>query len=82
MTYKEALAKEKKWHRRAILINLYHQRMLLKSSKWTLRMTAKRLSISLGCVSENIRLANALINSLNLESLSRKEALKIVRSEK
>lgn len=79
MTYKEALAKEKKWHRRAILINLYHQRMLLKSSKWTLRATAKRLSISLGCVSENIRLANALINEQVIESHSRKEALLLIR---
>jgi hypothetical protein len=79
MTYREALTKEKRWSRRAHLINIFHSKMLLKRRKWNMRLTAKYLSISLGQVSEGIRLAKALNDNANIEGMNRDEALKSIR---
>jgi len=79
MTYQEALRKEKRWARRAIIINLCHKSMQLRRKKWSMRLTAKKLSISLGAVSEGIKLANALLDDSSLEFLCREDALKKIR---
>ena len=79
MTYQEALRKEKRWSKRALIINLYHNSMLLKRKKWNQRLTAKRLDISLGQVNEALKLADAIIKNSEIEKLSRNEALKVIR---
>lgn len=80
MTFKEALQKEKKWHRRALIISLYHNKMCLARKKWTLRLTAMKLHISLGFVAESVKLAKAINENNKLENLTRAEALREIRN--
>lgn len=56
MTYKEAYRLERRWQRKASLISLFHHKMCLKNSKWKMRNTAKYFDISLGKVSEDIKI--------------------------
>lgn len=79
MTFTEALQKERRWYKRVIIINLYHKQMILKKKKWGQRETAKKLSLSLGAVSEAIKLATAILDDNSLESLTREEALLKIR---
>lgn len=79
MTYQEALRKEKKWQKRAMIINLFHNSMLLRKKNWTMRKTAKRLEMSVGSISENVTLAIGIINNPRLEELSRANALRALR---
>lgn len=79
MTFIEALAREKKWSNRALIINLYHNQQLLRKKKWSMRKTAKRLGISLGAVSEAILLSKAILANPSLEELTRDEALKRIK---
>jgi len=80
MTYQEALQKERRWDKRAILISLYHGRMLLKNTKWNQRRTARKLGISLGAISEAIKLAKALTEEPELKNLKREEALAKIKN--
>jgi len=79
MTYREALEKERRWHKRALTIYLYHNLMLLKKKHWTIRDTAKKLEMSIGMISESIRLATAMIDNPELEKMKRKDALKLIK---
>ncbi len=79
-TYQEALKKEKRWFKRALIINMFHNSMLMKKKHWTMRLSAKRLGISLGAVSEGILLSAALLNDESLEVLNRADALKRIKS--
>lgn len=79
MTFQEALKKEKRWQKRAFLVNLYHNLRLLKHRKWTMRATARRLGISLGAVSEAVKLAEAMIDKPEIENMKRDEALKFIK---
>lgn len=79
MTFQEAIKKEKKWHRKAMLINLFHNSMLLRKKKWTMRESAKKLDISLGAISESIRLAKAILENSELEKMKREDAIRSIR---
>lgn len=79
MTFLEALEKEKKWSNRALLINLFHNQMLLRKKKWSMRKTSKKLMISLGQVSEGIKLANAILANPELEQFTREEVLRKIK---
>lgn len=76
MTFKEKYDKEEAWDKKVIIMALFHNTMLLKHGKrWTICHTARSMEISIGTVSENLRLADALHNGLD-ECKSRIEALK------
>lgn len=80
MNLKERLTIERRWNKRAILINFYHNTMLMRNNKWSIRKTAKRLSISLGAASEAIKLSNAILKNGELEMCkTRKEALSKIK---
>ncbi len=49
--------------------------MLLRRKKWSMRLTAKSLDVSIGTVSEAVKLAKAILEDSSLESLSREDAL-------
>ena len=75
MSFFEKLKSEKRWTKKVIMINFYHNAMVLKRH-WNMRLTAKRLGISLGAVSEAIRLSKALLNYSDIENCrTREEAL-------
>jgi hypothetical protein len=50
------------WQQKAILIALYHTVMHERYSTWTLRDTAIHFEVSIGLVSENIKLAKYIDN--------------------
>jgi hypothetical protein len=79
MTYQDALRNTKEWHKRALLINIYHMKMLLRNKRWTYRHTAKRLDISLGLVSESIKLAKAMNDDPMIEQMKRNDALRRIK---
>jgi hypothetical protein len=55
---------------------LYHIAMTNRVKSWTIRNTAEIFEVSIGLVSENIRLSNALDTNPKLEECStRQEAL-------
>lgn len=59
MTFRERYNQEKVWHQKIILIELFHITMKARQP-WGFRQTAKYFDISLGLVSENMRLAAAI----------------------
>jgi len=78
MTYQEALAHERRWYKRVTIIHMYHIRMC-RSRKWSLRKTAAKLGISVGNVSEAIKLSTAILDKPELEGLKRAEALEQIK---
>lgn len=74
MNFKEKFEEEKIWYKKIILVELCH----LSQKKPRLVTTAKVLDLSLGTISENLRLAKLFhSNPKIMESCSnRKEALK------
>lgn len=61
-------------------MHLFHSTMLLTNSSWKLGDTAKYFSVSIGLVSENIKLAKQLDNRPELlKASNRQEALDMER---
>lgn len=79
MTYQDKVTKEKNWHKRAMLITYYHTAMKLRRRRWTMRMTAKKLDISIGMVSESIKLTHAILDNPDLENLKREDVLYLLK---
>jgi len=68
------------WQEKAVLISLYHIAMCVKYPTCNLNDTSQHFGVSVGLVSENIRLAKA-IDSNNLKvikSKTREDALKLI----
>ena len=81
MTFREKLKTERRWNKRAIIVNFYHNSQLLKDKKWSQRKTAKRLGISFGAVCESIKLAQAMLNEAQIEECkTREEALQWLKN--
>jgi len=77
MTFHERYHKEKTWHGKAMIMEIYHLAMTQKIRSWTLTKTAEHFQVSIGLVSENLRLAHALHNNPKLiEIETRDNALK------
>ena len=77
VTFHERYQIEPTWHGRAIIMEIYHLAQTIRHKDWTIAKTAKFFEVSVGLVSENLRLANAIhINDKILKCESRQEALK------
>jgi hypothetical protein len=77
MTFLEKYNSETTWHGKAIVMGLYHLTMTHRHKDWTITKTAHAFDVSVGLVSENIRLANAInANEAMLKCQSRQEALR------
>jgi hypothetical protein len=79
----KSLAELKKnihWSRKAVVISVFHNVMLLDNPKWTVTNTAKELEISKAYASECIMLANKL--SDDMTRMSRRVALRLVKGSK
>lgn len=68
------------WQEKAVLISLYHTVMCHKYSNWTITDTSQHFGVSIGLVSENIRLAREIDNgNVKLkECKTREEGLKLI----
>lgn len=77
MTFKERYILETTWHGKAMIMEIYHLTMLSRVKTWTITKTAKHFGVSIGLVSENLRLAHAFHSDNNLmQCESRQDALK------
>ena len=77
MTFLERYRNETTWHGKALVMEIYHLAMSHRSKGWTLTRTAEHFGVSIGLVSENLRLAHAIhMNDKILKCESRQEALK------
>lgn len=70
------ITKEKVWHRKALLIDIFHTTNSMADDHWTLRNTANELHLSIGQVSEDLRLAVLIRADESLTLLSRNLALR------
>lgn len=77
MTLEQAYKKESSWQAKVTIMELYHLTMSSSNSKWTLTNTAKQFEVSIGLVSENLKLAHAIHSDPKLlDCTSRDKALK------
>lgn len=86
VTFKQKYTTLTTWQEKAVLISLYHTAMLLKYPTWTLMDTATHFCISIGLVSENIRLGKAIdtkeYGPKLMKCETRERALKIIERRK
>lgn len=73
MTLREKFEKCITWQDKVRYINLYHALMTFRKDKWNIRKTALYFGISIGLVSENLRLAEHMDHVK--QCITRKEAL-------
>lgn len=77
MTFKERYQQEVTWHGRAMIMEIYHLAMLQRERGWNITKTAQHFEVSIGLVSENLRLANAMhVDEKIIKCETRQEALK------
>jgi hypothetical protein len=69
--------KSKSWKRKIILISLYHNFNCMNEKNWRLSDTASYFHVSLGLVSENIKLFKNWDKVKNCAN--RKEALELIK---
>jgi hypothetical protein len=85
MTIQEKIKSEVLWYKKCKIIVAYHNFMKRKRNsnkrniKWTVSDTARELGLSVGYVSESIKLNNAIEKLPYLANITRTEALKILR---
>jgi hypothetical protein len=60
MTFVERYRIADKWQDKVLVMNLYHITATKISKDWTIRKTATVFEVSIGLVSENIRLADEI----------------------
>ena len=78
---KEEIKKEKDWYQKCLLITSFHtleqsKRSNIRKEKWTIKDTARELELSVGYVSESLRLVTS---GINIEKLTRDKALRLIR---
>ena len=77
MTFYDRYANENTWHGRVTIMELYHLAMCQRNKGWTISKTAEYFECSIGLVSENLRLANAIhVIPRIMELQTRQDALK------
>jgi hypothetical protein len=82
MDYRKEYDETKEWHRKVCLIHLYHSHQLLHDKRWTLINTAVYFGVSIGLVSENIKLAKAIDTRPELMKCdSRQKALNVLEKK-
>jgi len=59
MTFRKKFHKSSKWHERAAIVEIFHLRQSHIEKKWTMQRTAKYFNVSLGFISESLKLARA-----------------------
>lgn len=77
MTFVERYNQETTWYGKVLVMEIYHLAMTSRSRNWTITKTAENFGVSIGLVSENLRLAHAIHLNESFSTIpSRQEALK------
>jgi len=86
VTFKQKYKEITTWQEKAVLISLYHTAMCMKYKAWTLQDTAAHFEVSIGLVSENIRIAKHIDSTEDGPKLmkceTREKALKYLEKRK
>lgn len=86
INFKEKYNSSDTWQEKAVLMALFHQAMCIKHPKlWNMKMTASHFDVSMGLVSENIRLATEMRgekSELLMKTKTRDEGLKLIERRK
>jgi hypothetical protein len=69
------------WHDKCLIMTLYHQTMRLQMANcWSMKDTAEYFGVSIGLVSENIKLSNAIDEDVRLTKCkTRQQALNMIK---
>lgn len=82
MTILEQYNSSSLWDEKIVLMEIYHLGQKMTNKQWTLHDTAWHFNVSIGLVSENLRLAGALRVYPNLNKCeSRQQALNMLNKE-
>lgn len=82
MTFVEKYHNEDRWYNKVLIMAMYHNVAIMRYPEWTLQKTATVFDVSIGLVSENIKLAEYLDKGSSIINCrTRTEALDKVRSE-
>ena len=77
MTFRDRYRQESTWQGKVMVIEIYHLAMTQRIKGWTITRTAEHFECSIGLVSENLHLAQAIhTDDKILKCESRQEALK------
>jgi len=80
MTFKDKYEESSKWVDKVLILEIFHLTMCMRDSTWTVSKTANEFQVSIGLVSENLRLANLIHARPELIKIeSRVDALKRLR---
>lgn len=77
MTFPERYQKAQIWFEKVLVMEIYHLAMTHREPNWTLAKTAESFAVSMGLVSENLKLAQAIhTNDKIMKCESRQDALR------
>jgi len=78
-SYKEKYHNERRWSNKVIILELFHLIKKNQDRTWNITKTATIMEISIGAVSENLRIAEyAHLHPEILECASRQDALRML----
>lgn len=81
MTFPERYNQATIWFEKVLVMEIYHLAMTHREKGWTITKTADAFSVSIGLVSENLRLAQAIhTNDKVAKCESRQDALRRLNS--
>jgi len=77
VTFPERYNQTNLWHEKVLVMEIYHLAMSHREKGWTLTKTATSFGVSIGLVSENLRLAQAIhTDEKIIKCESRQDALR------
>lgn len=81
----DKIKNERRWLERSLLIVEYHSNQQSKFGKargvkWTVHDTAEQLKLSVGYISEAVKIVRGHIRGLINDKMTREEALKVLRN--
>jgi len=77
MSIKDEYEKSKQWNVKVLLMNVFHIQRKVEDKKWRIRDTANYFEVSMGLVSENLKLAKQI--KVLKKCSNREEALRKIR---
>lgn len=77
MTFREKYRVSDSWQAKILVMSLYHTIQLARRKRWTERDTAEYFGVSIGLVSENLKIANHMDREDSIRNAqSRQDALR------
>lgn len=81
----EQIRNERRWLEKSLGITQYHNSQQSKfektrGKKWTVQDTAQETKLSVGYISESLKLAKAHLRGIVFDGMTRENALKMIRN--